>query len=130
MAGTPTSVDQILAALPHLYRGPGGSAAILKDGEVLGQRSWGYANLEKRAEMLPSTVLPICSISKQMVCLTLVSLCRNPTPAMLLKNETPLELLNAELKKVLPHVVGSPDGELRVDHLYNMQSGLRDYWAM
>ena len=61
---SPTAADDILAALPHLYRGPGGSAAIIKDGQVLAKRSWGYANLDHRAPMTPETILPICSISK------------------------------------------------------------------
>ena len=75
--------------------------------------------------MTPDTILPICSISKQMVSLTAVSLCRNPTPAMLMKEQDPWQQLEAELKKMLPYLEG-----LHVDHLYNMQSGIRDYWAM
>lgn len=128
-ASTP-DIDQILSAIPHLHRGPGGSAAVLKDGEVIGQSSWGYANLNTRAPMTPDTLMPICSISKQMVCLAMVSLCRDPTPAMLVKKEDPWQLLDAELKRMLPHLVGLPDGELTVAHLCHMQSGIRDYWAM
>jgi CubicO group peptidase (beta-lactamase class C family) len=124
MAATP-DMQSILASIPHRYRGPGGSAAVLKDGEVIASRSWGYANLDQRAVMTPDTILPICSISKHMVCLAAVSLCRNPTLAMLLNEQDPWQQLEAELKKMLPHLEG-----LHVDHLYNMQSGMRDYWAM
>lgn len=123
-------IDTILSAIPHKARGPGGSAAVIKDGEVVSQLSWGYANLEQRVPMSATTVLPICSISKQMVCLAMTSLCRNPTPAMLMKDQSPWELMTAEMKRLLPHLDGHPDGELRLEHLFNMQSGIRDYWVM
>ena len=129
-AASAREVDSILAKFSHVYRGPGGSAAVLRNGELLAHLSFGYANLDERAQMMPNTLLPICSISKQMVCLAMVSLCRDPTPAMLARKQEPVEQMKMELNKMLPHLAGLPEGELKLEHLYNMQSGIRDYWAM
>ena len=124
-------VQKILNAIPHVQRGTGGVVAILKDGKVVGQRAWGYANLDSRIPMTSRTAFPICSISKQMVCLTMVSLMRKPTAVMLESKEDPAKLFDAELKKLLPDLVNSKEGDqLTVPDLYNMQSGIRDYWAM
>ena len=124
-------VQKILNAIPHVQRGTGGVVAILKDGKVVGQRAWGYANLDSRIPMTSRTAFPICSISKQMVCLTMVSLMRKPTAVMLESKEDPAKLFDAELKKLLPDLVKSKEGDqLTVPDLYNMQSGIRDYWAM
>lgn len=34
-------VQQILNAVPALFRCPGGAAAVIKDGEVLAKHAWG-----------------------------------------------------------------------------------------
>lgn len=122
---TTSNIDDILASVPHQVRGPGGSAAVIKDGKLLGYRVWGYANLDARAPMTPTTLLPICSISKQMVCLAAVSLAKSPTHSMLLKHADPWQLMNEELKRLLPHLDG-----ITVNDLWNMQSGIRDYWCL
>jgi CubicO group peptidase (beta-lactamase class C family) len=39
--------------------------------------------------------------------------------------------MEAELHRLLPHLKGAESGaDLKVADLYNMQSGIRDYWAM
>lgn len=53
--------------VPATFRVPGGAAAVLKDGQVVAQHVWGYANLDSRDLMASSTIFPICSISKQYV---------------------------------------------------------------
>ncbi len=144
------NMEEVLRSIPHLYRGPGGCAAVLKDGALLGKHCWGYANLDERAPMSASTIMPICSvslrihavsisirgsanrharrfqISKQFICLATVSLCRTPTPAMLMRKESPWEQLQAEMESLLPEI----GKQLKVEELANMQSGIRDYWAM
>lgn len=121
-------VEAILKTVPHLKRGTGGVVALLRNGELLSKRAWGYANLEQRIPMTTDTQFPICSISKQMICLTMESLRKDPTPSMKARKESVDEQFEAEMWKLLP---GLDKGSgLKVADLYNMQSGIRDYWAM
>jgi CubicO group peptidase (beta-lactamase class C family) len=130
MAAESIDIESILAAVPHLSHGPGGVVAVVKDGALLGQRAWGYADLDRRIPMTPKTQLPICSISKQMVCLVMVSLLQDPTPVMAERNCDAAKQFEDELQKLLPNLkCGAEDG-LTVSNLYNMQSGIRDYWAL
>ena len=128
MAATDLDIDKILAAVPNLSRGPGGVVAVVKDGKLLGQRAWGYADLDRRVPMTTKTQFPICSISKQMVCLAMVSLLRDPTPSMKDRGD-PAKQFEDELRKLLPNLQCGDDG-VTVADLCNMQSGIRDYWAM
>lgn len=124
------NIDEILAAVPHLSTGPGGVVAVVKDGALLGQRAWGYADLDNRIPMTSKTQFPICSISKQMVCLAMESLLRGPTPLMLERDCDAAKQFEDELQKLLPNLkCGGQDG-VTVPDLYNMQSGIRDYWAL
>lgn len=67
MAAT-ADVQQILEQdVPTAFRVPGCAMAVLRDGEVIAKYTWGYANLDTRAPVTPSTIFPICSISKQYV---------------------------------------------------------------
>ena len=131
MADYSSKIGDALRAIPHLQRGPGGVAAVLVNGEVVGKRAWGYADLDRRIEMTTSTVFPICSISKQMVCLVMISLLRNPTPLMVSRKEEPQQQMEAELQKLLPRLFKQGNaGDLSISELCHMQSGIRDYWAM
>ncbi|KAI2835471.1 hypothetical protein CBS147353_7979 [Aspergillus niger] len=122
------NMQAILEAVPSRYRGPGGAVAIIKDGELAGKLTWGYADLRKRISMTSSTLMPICSITKQMLCLILKDLERNPTPAMVERGNIPQQLSDAFRQLVSPELIDS--NGLRIDHLCNNQSGIRDYWAM
>lgn len=123
-------IDSILAGVPHLNRGPGGVVAVIKDDKLLGQRAWGYADLGQRIPMTSKTQFPICSISKQMVCLAMVSLLRDPTPAMVERGGDPEKQFEDELQRLLPNLACGGEEGVTVPDLYNMQSGIRDYWAM
>jgi len=121
------SIFKILEEVPALYRGPGDTVAILKDGELVSQYVWGFADLERRIPMTADTVMPICSISKQMVCGLLTDLERNPTPGMMARGVEPAKQLSDQLGQVLnPKML--QDTGLTIRHLCNMQSGIRDYW--
>jgi len=131
MAASTGIIDDVLNSLPHLRRGTGGVAAVVQDGKVLGKKAWGYADLDQRVPMTTKTVFPICSISKQMVCLVMQSLLQNPTASMAERKESPEEQMEAELHRLLLHLKSAEGGfHLQVADLYNMQSGIRDYWAM
>ena len=123
------SISKILEEVPALYRGPGGAVAVFKDGKLVGQHVWGFADLDRRISMTADTVMPICSISKQMVCGLLTDLERNPTPAMMARGEEPAKQLSDQLGQVLDPKMLQDTG-LTIRHLGNMQSGIRDYWAL
>lgn len=128
-----SKIQTVIETVPTLYRGPGGAVAVLKDGEVAGEYVWGFADLDRRIPMTNQTQMPICSISKQFVCQLLFDLERKPTPAMTAKGEDKdfWECLSKELAEMLPSELTSPKGNaLKIADLCNMQSGLRDYWAL
>lgn len=122
------SVQQILEATSARYRGPGGAVAVVKDGELLGQHVWGYADMDKRILMEPTTMMPICSISKQMLCAVLLDLERNPPPAVASRGPVREQLQN-KLREMLPPGLCESSG-LTIQHLCDNQSGIRDYWAL
>jgi CubicO group peptidase (beta-lactamase class C family) len=130
MAASSPDIDSILAGVPHLSSGPGGVVAVIKDGALLGQRAWGYADLDRRIPMTSKTQFPICSISKQMVCLAMVSLLQDPTPQMVERGGDVAGMFEEELAVLLPNLKCGGEEGVKVKDLYNMQSGIRDYWAM
>lgn len=131
MASSPNSINDILNSLPHLRRGTGGVAAVVKDGKVLGTKAWGYADLNLQVRITTQTIFPICSISKQMVCLAMQSLLQKPSAKMAERSKSPEEQMEAAFHRLVPHLKDAEGGaDLKVKDLANMQSGIRDYWAM
>jgi len=128
MASSSPDIDALLNQVPHLRRGPGGVIAVLQHGKLLGQRAWGYADLDKRIPMTAQTHFPVCSISKQMVCLVMISLEKNPSPKMKESQVEPSKLFEEEMWRLLPGL--AKEKEVKLKDLFNMQSGIRDYWAM
>jgi D-aminopeptidase len=112
---TASTIDQVLAALPNRYIGPGGAVAVLRDGQVLARHCWGWADAERRIPFTPLTMSLICSISKQFTCALLLDQYPDPT------------VLDAALRRRLPLLEGKAPGILDLAH---NQSGLRDYWAV
>ena len=115
-----TSSQHSVESVSALFPGPGGACALVKDGQVIGKHAWGFADLEKRIPMTPDTVLPICSISKEFVCLVLGELLRQP--------EAPAKA-DKILRDLLPQSLSS-NKDLTIERLSQMQSGIRDYWAL
>lgn len=131
MSSSAPDIDTILGAVPHLRRGTGGVAAVIKDGRIVGKKAWGYADIDQRIPMTTKTAFPICSISKQMICLAMQSLLQKPTAVMSERQASPEQQMEDEMHKLLPHLKSAKGGnDLKVADLYNMQSGIRDYWAM
>ncbi|KIW62012.1 hypothetical protein PV05_02066 [Exophiala xenobiotica] len=127
------TVAQVLETVPSTYRGPGGSVAVLKDGDLLGQQVWGYSNLDTRTPLGPDTLLPICSITKQMLCALLPSLERNPTPAMKARGTDTSAKPKMQFQDQLSEILGADfvkQTGLKIHHLANNASGIRDYWAL
>jgi D-aminopeptidase len=108
-------LDRVLAGLPRTYPGPGGAAAVLRDGEVIARRAWGYANAELRLPFTPKTLFRICSNTKQFVCALVLDAFSDPTE------------LDGDVRARLARLQTPAPGAL---HLCHNQSGLRDYWAL
>ncbi|MDI7861607.1 D-aminopeptidase [Rhizobiaceae bacterium n13] len=109
------SLEAAIRVLPSRYKGPGGAVGVVKDGVVILRHAWGYADLESRVPMTAETLLPICSISKQFTCAVLLDVAGDPST------------LDKQLVDLLPNLeMPRPT----VADLCNMQSGLRDYWAL
>ncbi len=108
-------LDRTIANLPNRYPGPGGAVAVVKDGVAIVRHAWGFADLEKRMPYSASTLAPICSISKQFTCATLLDV--TPDPAV----------LDSAVAAQMPRLEGEKPSTL---DLANNQSGLRDYWAL
>lgn len=104
-----------LDALPKRFPGPGGVAGVVKDGKVVAARAWGYADLASGQEMTANTRLPICSISKQFTCQVLLGALGDPAQ------------FDDRVAAFLP---GYRDTLPSIRNLCDMQSGLRDYWAL
>ena len=114
-------LQSILSSIPASYRGPGGALAIIQDGELAAQHVWGFADLERRIPFQPSTIMPICSISKQMVCYCLVTMDRDLA--------TTAFDGEAALTNLLPNL-SIEDTRAAIQEMKNMTSGIRDYWAL
>ncbi|KAL1647106.1 hypothetical protein SLS58_002877 [Diplodia intermedia] len=128
MPVTRESVERILLTIPSRYRGPGGAIAVVHDGELVGQHVWGFADLDRRIPMTPATLFPICSTTKQMLCQAILDLERDPPPA-LLGGDVRQQLTAAITALLGPDLFPGPDN-MTVDNLWDMRSGLRDYWAL
>ena len=108
-------LDATLDALPSRYSGPGGAVAVLKDGNVLAKRAWGWADAAQRLPFTDKTPFLVCSITKQFTCALLLDLFPDPS------------VLDADLRQFMPKLEG-PFPTVR--ELCHNQSGLRDYWAL
>lgn len=123
------SVQDILAQIPAAFRGPGGAVAVLKDGEVVGTKVWGFADMQKRIPVGTDTIFPICSITKHLLCGLVTDLKSNPTEAMKATGLEPSQLFDRELANVLrPELINNSG--LTFDNLCNNVSGIRDYWGL
>ena len=109
------AIERAVQALPRDFAGPGGVVGVACEGEVILEHAWGYADAAKRRPMTPATLMPICSISKQFTCAVLLDLFDDPA------------IFDARLADFLPNLTGRLPSTRQ---LCNMQSGLRDYWAL
>jgi len=109
------ALDRAIDDLPQRFPGPGGVVAVIKDGVPIVRHAWGFANLETRQPFLNSTLMPICSITKQFTCATILTVAPDPSE---------LDTLTSAL---LPRLGGQKPS---TRDLANNQSGIRDYWAL
>lgn len=109
------ALEKAIRTLPARFKGPGGVAGVVKDGEILFRHAWGYADLDRHLPMTAGTLMPICSISKQFTCALLLDLVGDPSR------------LDDKLEELLPNLRGQRP---TIAQLCHNQSGLRDYWAL
>ena len=111
----PSSLERLIAALPHAYAGPGGACAVLHEGKVLVRHAWGWANAERRIAFTPQSLFRMCSVTKQFTC------------GLALDAFPDLSMLDGNVRDRLPRLGDRAPGARDLAH---NQSGLRDYWAM
>ncbi|MBK5571685.1 serine hydrolase, partial [Ensifer sp. SSB1] len=109
------ALDRMLKLLPRRYKGPGGVAGVVKDGQVIARHAWGFADMYRRLPMTAATRLPICSLSKQFTCALLLDQFEDPAA------------LDLHVRDFIPNY---RDTLPTVEQLCHNQSGLRDYWAL
>ena len=115
-AGTPTMPDR-LDALMHDYAGdgPGASVLVVRDGKAIEQRSYGFADLEAKTAIAPTTNFRLASISKQF----------NAAAILLLARDGKLSI-DDPIRKWLP-TLPKEDDAITIRHLLTHTSGLIDY---
>ena len=94
---------------------PGAAIVIVKDGAVVYQRGYGYANLEHHIPITPTTLFDVASVAKQFTGLS----------AAMLIDQGKLSL-DDDIRKHLPDLpdFGKP---ITIAHLLHHTSGLRDW---
>src|SRR5438874_924176 len=93
----------------------GVAIVVIKDGAVVYQHGYGYANLEHRIRVTPQTLFDVASVAKQFTGLSIAMLVQQGKIA-----------LNDDIRKYLSEVpaFGKP---ITIAHLLHHTSGLRDW---
>ena len=95
---------------------PGLAVGIVKDGEIVYEHYWGYANLEHKIKIGPKTRSNIASTAKQFTALMILQLS--------LEGKLDLE---DDIRKYIPALYPRVKEEIKIRHLLNHTSGIRDY---
>ncbi|MFT4198878.1 MAG: serine hydrolase domain-containing protein [Pseudoxanthomonas sp.] len=96
-------------------RVPGASLLVVKDGQPIVRKAWGYADLQNGVEAAPRTNYRLASISKQFTA----------TAILLLQQDGKLSV-DDPVRKWLPSLPLADD-DIRIRHLLSHTSGLIDY---
>lgn len=97
-------------------QGPGASVLVIRDGEAVVRRSYGYADLETRTPATPRTNYRLASVSKQFTA----------TAILLLAQDGKLGL-DDPVRKWLPSLPAKAADAITIKHLLTHTSGLIDY---
>ena len=109
-----TNIDNIFSRW-DAKDAPGGTVAIIKDGELIFTKGYGMANLDYNIPNEPKTVFTIASTSKQFTAASII----------LLSEQGKLSLEDT-LMKFFPKFPAYAN-EITIQHLLNHTSGIRDY---
>ncbi len=104
-------------ALMQRYQGevPGASLLVVRNGQPLIQRGYGYANLEQHIQAGPETDYRLASITKQFIA----------AGVLLLREDGTLKL-DDPIRKWLPQLPASDDA-ITIEHMLTHTSGMTDY---
>ncbi len=107
-------VDSLFAEYT-LGLSPGAAVAVVRDGQIILSKGYGYASLEQRTPITPATVFDVASVSKQFTGLAVA----------MLVDQGRIKLTD-DIRKYLPELadVGKT---ITIDHLVHHTSGLRDW---
>lgn len=94
---------------------PGCALAVIKDGEIIYQRGYGMADLERNVPLSPASVFDIGSTGKQFTAMLIALLARGGALA-----------LDDDVHKHLPELPAY-EQPITIRHLIHHTSGLRDY---
>lgn len=119
--------NKIISTLSRWNEGvcPGGQILIEKGGDLLLDKSFGYANLENQIPVTRDSIFHIASVSKQFTVMSI----------LLLQQEGKLSL-DDPVDRYLGDLLGrlkpyqEKYGSIRIRHLCNNTSGLRDIWEL
>ncbi len=111
------AIDSLLAAYES-PNAPGASVAVIRDGEVIFKKGYGYANLDARRRVLPSTNFRLASMTKQFTAMCI----------MMLKEQGRLSYADP-LTSFFP-AFPAYGRTITVRHLLTHTSGLVDYEAL
>jgi CubicO group peptidase (beta-lactamase class C family) len=111
------AVPDRLDTLMHDYigDGPGASVLVVRDGQAIERRSYGFADLEAKTPVTPQTNFRLASVSKQF----------NSAAILLLAQDGKLSI-DDPIKRFLPTLPPEDDG-ITIRHLLTHTSGLIDY---
>ena len=109
-----TKVDKLFAQWDR-KDSPGAAIVVVKDGAVVYQHGYGYANLEHNIPITPQTRFDVASVAKQFTGLSIAILVEQGKLS-----------LDDDVRKYLPDVpdFGKP---ITIGHLLHHTSGLRDW---
>jgi CubicO group peptidase (beta-lactamase class C family) len=118
------SPEQLAAATDEIFAdmakpgSPGCALAVSRDGKLIYEKGYGFANLEENVPITPQTVFDIGSTSKQF----------SASSILLLEKQGKLSI-NDDVRKYIPEL---PDygNKITILHLLNHTSGLRDYLTL
>ena len=98
--------------------GPGAAVAVVREGKVVFRKGYGYASLEHRVPITPSSSFDAASVSKQFTGLAISMLVEQGTIG-----------LKDDVRKYIPemHAFETP---ITIEHLLHHTSGLRDWPGM
>jgi CubicO group peptidase (beta-lactamase class C family) len=120
VATTPEGrVDQVVRAVSgDEEKAPGVAIAVQRDGKLIYSKGFGYADLEQKAKITPTTVFHIASVSKQFTAFAIAMLADQGKIS-----------LDDDIRKYLPemHDFGTP---ITIRQLGHHTSGLRDQWSL
>ncbi|MEM6376943.1 MAG: serine hydrolase domain-containing protein, partial [Bacteroidota bacterium] len=96
--------------------GPGMAVGIVKDGEIIYEHYMGYANMEHKIKIDEQTRSNIASTAKQFTALMILQLSKEGKLS-----------LEDDVRKYFPSLYPKVKEEIKIRHLINHTSGIRDY---